>query len=523
MYLFALSAASHFVPAEPMIMAVGLSICGIAHLLHVFTLGPADFGVKSSGYPANMFVLPLKTRTLTGWPILYGAATFAILWLLVVYLVLIPIGFSPPRFWPAAIAAASAGWVQAISWMPFPTPFARVPALALAVLPLILLGTWGSINFESHTVAAVVTGCSLIWVALAHCFAVLGLARARCGEESTWKLVPETIRAGIARQTALVFNLYRQFPSASAAQVWHECRRNVVFLPAMIAFIGLPLLALNCHAVLNPAANRTLLFGTLSVTPAQMSLGIWIVVPLMLAMSMGQGLGKFDLWGKDTMLSFFAIRPMTTTRYVVIKLIAAAISALVCWTVVWAFLSIWALVEASSLNTKESVVRAAITNLTPRHGAMAIAGLAGLVAVTWRVIATGMWPSLAGRKSVSTGTAVASWGLLVVAAIVGSWIYRHPEVHPWLLSALPWVLGVLLLLKLSAAAGAMYWLHRLRLIERRIVAKSLVVWCAVVVGLFTGLSQWIPPSWLMAAWIVFFVPLARIAVAPLALHMNRHR
>src|SRR5688572_24525768 len=112
MYLFALSAASQFVPADPMIMALGLSMCGIAHLLHVFTLGPADFGVKSSGFPANMFVLPLKTRTLTGWPILYGAATFAMLWVLVVHLVLKPVGFSPPVFWPAAIAAASAGWVQ---------------------------------------------------------------------------------------------------------------------------------------------------------------------------------------------------------------------------------------------------------------------------------------------------------------------------------------------------------------------------------------------------------------------------
>ena len=162
-------------------------------------------------------------------------------------------------------------------------------------------------------------------MALAHGFAVLGLARARCGAESTWSIVPEKIRAAVARRHASIFNRCRQFPSASAAQLWHEFRRNVVFLPAMMAFIGLPLLALNCFAVLNPTSDRTMLFGTVAVTPATMSLLIWIFVPLMLATSLGQGMGKFDMWGKETMPSFFAIRPMSTTRYVVLKMIAVAI------------------------------------------------------------------------------------------------------------------------------------------------------------------------------------------------------
>jgi hypothetical protein len=523
MYLIALSVAANFAPAEPMVMAVGLLMCGIAHLLHVFTLGPADFGVKSSGFPANMFVLPLQTRALTGWPILYGAITFALLWVLVVYLVLIPIGFSPPVLWPAAIAAASAGWVQAISWTPFPTPFARVPVLVVAAVPLILLGMWAGMYLDSGTVAAIVTAGGVFWMALAHRFAVLGLARARCGAESTWNIVPETIRAGVARWHASAFNFYRQFPSASAAQLWHECRRNVVLLPGMMLFIGLPLLALNCHTVLNPSSDRTMLFGTFSVTPATMCLAIWIIVPMMLATSLGQGLGKFDVWGKETMPSFFAIRPISTTRYVALKLIAAAISAIICWAIISVFLAVWALVETSSLNTKESVVRAAYGSLTPRHVAIAVAGVVGLVAVTWRVIVTGMWPTLAGRKLISNGIAIASWGLLVVAAIVGSWVYRHPEIQTRLISGLPWVLGAMLVLKLSAAAGAMNWLRRLGLVEPRILAKSLAVWCFVVVGLFFGLSQVASPSWLLAACVVLSVPLARIAVAPLALHLNRHR
>jgi hypothetical protein len=316
--------------------------------------------------------------------------------------------------------------------------------------------------------------------------------------------------------------VYRQFPSASAAQLWHECRRNVVLLPGMMLFIGLPLLALNCHAVLNPSSDRTMLFGSISVTPAAMSLLMWVFVPMMLATSLGQGLGKFDVWGKDTMPAFFAIRPLTTTRYVVLKLVAAAISAIVCWAIISVFLAVWALIETSQLNTQESIVRSAFANLTPQRAAIAVAAGLGIVAVTWRVIATGMWPTLAGRKSVSTGVALASWGLLVVAAIAGSWVYRHPEIQPRLVTALPWVLSAWLLMKLGTAAATGFWLRKLGLVDTRTVAKCVVAWCAFVAGLFCGLSQVVPPSWLMAG-IIMFVPLARIAVAPLALNLNRHR
>ena len=290
-----------------------------------------------------------------------------------------------------------------------------------------------------------------------------------------------------------------------------------------MAFLGLPLLALTCHAVLNPGSDRTMLFGTVAVTPAAMSLLMWIFVPLMLATSLGQGMGKFDMWGKETMPSFFAIRPMSTPRYVVLKMIAVAISAIVSWAILWCFLALWAFIEASSLNSQESIVRSALANSSSRQAAIAVIGLIGLVAVTWRAIATGMWPTLTGRKSMANGIAFASWALLVVAAIVGSWVYRHPEIQPRLVSVVPWMLAVLLLLKLGAAAAAGFWLRKLDLVESRTAAKCLLGWCAVVVGLLLGISQVVQPNWLMAAWVVLLVPLARIAVAPIALHLNRHR
>src|SRR5436189_3705263 len=51
-------------------------------LLNSFSFGPADLGVKSSGFPTHMRTLPVSTRAMVGWPMLFAAATFAILWAL---------------------------------------------------------------------------------------------------------------------------------------------------------------------------------------------------------------------------------------------------------------------------------------------------------------------------------------------------------------------------------------------------------------------------------------------------------
>jgi hypothetical protein len=296
-----------------------------------------------------------------------------------------------------------------------------------------------------------------------------------------------------------------------------------VYLPAMMAFIGLPMLALNCLAILNADSERTLLFGTITITPAAMSLLIWVCIPLLLATSAGQGLGKLDFWGKDVMPSFFSIRPMTTTRFIVVKLMVAAICVIACWVIVWLLIAVWAVLEASPLNSRASLVRAAFADLSLRNIAWTIAVMFGLVAITWRATVAGMWPSLAGRKAVSMFTAIASWAVLTIAVVVGSWIYRHPEVQPRLLPALPWLLGSLVVLKLCCAATVMAMIARLRLARRQSLSLISMGSFAIWAGLVTAASYITPMHWELAAGVALLLPVVRIAVAPLALHMNRHR
>ena len=95
------------------------------------------------------------------------------------------------------------------------------------------------------------------------------------------------------------------------------------------------------------------------------------------------------------------------------------------------------------------------------------------------------------------------------------------------LDALPWVAGGAVVLKFLLAAWALRALCRRGELKPGAVAKLLGVWGLVAVGLF-GLLLWLVPSGLVPAYglalgVVLFVPLARLAVAPLALAWNRHR
>ena len=313
------------------------------------------------------------------------------------------------------------------------------------------------------------------------------------------------------------------FRSAAVAQLWHECRRNASYLPAMMVFLGLPLLVLNCVAILNPESNRTLLFGSVAISPAAMSLLVWVAIPMLLSISLGPGLGKFDFWGQDAIQAFFAVRPMTTPQFIVLKLIAAAFSAFVCWACIFLFVTLWALVEASPLNPHASLVRSSLADVTPRGAAVACLVLVGLVVATWRTIVVGMWPSLFGRKWLSIALGVVMFGQLSAAVLAAGWVYRHPEVQTRAAAAVPWVLAGLLVLKLCGTAGALATLHKLRAIEPRTIALILSCWLIAALGILAAVSCVLPLGWQLAAAIALFVPLVRILAAPIALTFNRHR
>ena len=79
----------------------------------------------------------------------------------------------------------------------------------------------------------------------------------------------------------------------------------------------------------------------------------------------------------------------------------------------------------------------------------------------------------------------------------------------------------------AVTAWALRALHRRGELGARTAARIVGAWCLVAALLFAVLSWAVPPGYVsaseLAVGVVLFVPLARLAVAPLAFGWNRHR
>jgi len=76
------------------------------YFLAVFSFGlGGDLAARQSPFPARMFTLPVTTRALAGWPMLFGTAAVASLWLVTAPLVRWSWGLELPLIWPALLGA----------------------------------------------------------------------------------------------------------------------------------------------------------------------------------------------------------------------------------------------------------------------------------------------------------------------------------------------------------------------------------------------------------------------------------
>jgi hypothetical protein len=113
--------------------------------------------------------------------------------------------------------------------------------------------------------------------------------------------------------------------------------------------------------------------------------------------------------------------------------------------------------------------------------------------------------------------------LFALASLAGHWLYRHRQYVPDLLTYLPWLLGMVLIMKLAVAAWTARTLKRLNLVTTATVRNALFIWLALCVGVVAVVGCFLPLTPTIAIGIAMSVPVARIAAAPLCLHWNRHR
>ena len=516
--LAALALAARLLPESWRIPEVGKHL-GVAasavyiHLLAVFTYGvEVDLTApRQSGFPAQMFTLPLATRTLVAWPVGLGIAATTIVWLTVAFLILRPCGIEAPLALPPAVAAAMLLAIQAVSWAPFEFGWARIVVMlpvALAILFVPLLSPLVGISQSLLPLVYLAAIPGLYWAAVA------AVSRARRGDAYTWDWRPAALRY-LAR---LLPERRRPFASAARAQLWFECRRHVGGLPF---FMGLMLIPLGLVLFFGFKNGGNWAEGLRIVA-------IIMAVSAVLASIMSQGLGKHDFSAKSfAMPAFLATRPMSSRDFVAAKFKMAAVSTLLTWLETLVLPAIWLLDSGNATHVKQAFAGLSAAVGPGRLTAGMLLAAVCLPALTWRKLIDGMYVGLTGRPWVATASG-AVLGVLFVGVMMpaGLVLQLLPEYRPLAWRMLPWLIGAAVAAKAVVAVFLLRALGRSKLLAPASLQYYLALWFTITAALaaaFIALSPAGSSVWMAIAGAAMVVPLNRVAAAPLALNWNRHR
>ena len=257
------------------------------------------------------------------------------------------------------------------------------------------------------------------------------------------------------------------FRSMSRAQLWYECRAHLI-VPVFIACM------LPCFLFV-PALDRTM-WRSAGGCSASCSLPRcwWPCLPA----------AHSETWSircrSTRAASFVLVRPISSLSIVRGKLVhgrdhdGGDLDSL-------SGLYFAALAAAWFHPSRFKASRAAFR--TWKAVGYPILVLSLLVLLTWKTMVEALWISLTGRKWVETAVSFGFVGLVFVSIGSGLWIGFHPELQAAALAAVPWLMGLLLAIKLAAAAFVVRGLLHWRLTTAGGAALMTATWLAVVFSL----------------------------------------
>jgi hypothetical protein len=462
-----------------------------------------------SGFPARLFVLPVRTWTLVAGPMAQGITVAVLLWLAWDNLVLEPSGMVTPGWWTVMLAALVAT-SQALVWLPFGLPWLRllvaVVVLILLIRAPLFLALFGVGFADPHDENRALSALAAGLIPLAFLAAWSGVSRARSGEAPDWLRAVRAVRRSHAS-----YSDRPPFSSALAAQVWYEWRVRgfgfVVTVSGLLAFLmGLAVL-LYWRVGWHVTDNMILL-----------------LVPLLIAPFWASGITGESIKAAR-LTAFGATRPLSNTALVGARFLAAARSAVTAWIVVYGVVALW----VALVGREELVHRLDV--LGSRYGSAKVIGWCGLVSVgavllTWRALVAGQWAGLTGRAWVIVGQSLLLFPLAI--GLLTEWAMSNsdPARRERLEVIVPWIAGVAVGVKLLISGLALRALHRRGELQLGTTGLLLGGWLLVATGLF-GVLVWLIPSesvprYGIALGVILVMPMARLAVAPLALAWNRH-
>ncbi len=492
------------------------------YFLGVFSFGfDGDLTARQSMYPSRLFTLPITTRALAGWPMLYGVLAVAALllgaasfvrWKTVGDLVLFDVQpwLAVPLLWPAALGAVFMAWTQVLTWMPYGLPGLRV---VVAVFWLMTLDAAVIVALEYKVPDPVLVALLLPQLPLAYLAACFAVARARRGEAPDWR----GVFTGLGGIASSLMSKRGHFASPAQAHLWFEWRRHGWSLPVWVGLLlpfelGLLFLARD--------EPEVLVFYTL--------LGVLLTPPVMasfVATTLSRpGTGARDDFGLSP---FLATRPMTSVALIVPTLKAAMWSTLAAWGLVLLAIPL-GLTWTGTLPVVIDWGSGMAEFFGPTR-AVVVSGLilAGLMGWTWRRLVQRLCIGLTGRERLIKGTSFLSLSFLVVVAPFLQWLNDDSAARTAFLNGIPLILAVLVCVKVSAAAWIAMRLHDGRLIGQRALVGGAAAWLASVLILYALLVWFVQTPHIARYFLLLIailqIPLARLSAAPLALAWNRHR
>jgi hypothetical protein len=441
-----------------------------------------------TGIPPRRFTLPVRTSELVGWPIVLRCLTIVLgyfAWSHLVMPPLLPTREKLPDFYYVALLCTGLVGFQALVWGLSSFPRTRIC--------LIILFVCGGLPALGFLWSQSPSGVAVIWM-LSVAAAWFGVEQERRGGWRSWQGPIAVVKLD-EKLRPPPFG----FSSAFHAQFWIEWRRNgrlalgvLVLLVASVSYWSL----LNKLGL--PGLDKS---SGVVIPLAVMALAVWLVIT---GLNLGRDAGSKRL----ALSSFSATRPLATGTLVTAKLLAGA----AIWISAVVILALGLLCFAAMESDFRELPKL-IEIIVP----LAVAGH----------LFVGILPlCLSGRIPGFP------WSLLPLLLIYGAVInaatwFGHHEDSYGLLFAL---LTALLVLKLAVAFWGFRRALGLKLVSVRFVVGYVGLWM-LGAGILVALAVWYliaPLDWandaiflLPAALLA--VPLARIALAPLALAMNRHR
>jgi hypothetical protein len=497
-------------------VAVGVSVAPLI-VIFGFVLNACLFseeaGSMDSGYPRALFVLPAKSATLAFWPMLYGSAVAAGLWIVTARIIFRSSGY-PLRVWLPALALATLMcWLQGLAWMPLAVRWLRAMVVILTVQLLGAVPIWLIIT-ERGTTAVL---ASVLIVLMGGAFVVGAVSVASDRRGRSW--LPTPVCLGFARRGS--GSRKRPFRSAAAAQFWYEWNCHGLVLPG---YVALPF-ALMWICLFT--------FQRSSVPPLQLAivLSILALLSAIQANAIGPLVARLRplLLGSRSSSTFVLVRPITSRQILLAKLRMVVPSVLMTVAIVFAGTGLW-IVTTNNVTTVSNLLRL-VSDRYPSARIPAILALAAVLvpALTARQLTSGFPFVLTGRRWIADG---ASWafaiGLLALFS-AGAWLAMHPVALPRFYAIVPGlVVGLAVAKGLIAIAIYRAALKR-RLLDRRDVTRILGLWLAFT-SLVAGFAVLVElavetplPTPVLLLGAAMVVPLIRFPLATLALEWNRHR